>query len=241
MGRLDGTVALVSGGAAGQGAAIARRFVAEGAAVTLGDVADEPVAAVAAELGDRARAVHLDVRLEADWQRAVDETLATFGRLTVLVNNAGVYRVAAMSEMPLDDYLEVVGVNQVGCWLGMKVASPAIAEAGGGAIVNTSSTAGLRGMAGRTAYVASKWAVRGMSKAAALELAPLGIRVNAVFPGVIDTEMAGELGRSKAAEQPIARPGSPGEVASLMVFLASAESAYCTGAEFVIDGGATAG
>lgn len=238
MGRLEGAVALVSGAARGQGEAIARRFVAEGARVVLSDILDDRGAAVAGSLGDAARYLRLDVRREEDWAAGVQAALEAFGRLTVLVNNAGVHVKQPMDEMPLGDYLDVVATNQVGCWLGMRAVAPAMRAAGGGAIVNTGSIAGLRGMATRTAYCASKWAVRGMTRAAALELGPSGIRVNAVLPGAIDTAMA--TGGDHSG-QPVPRIGTVGEVAELMVFLASAESAFCTGADFVIDGGSSAG
>lgn len=240
MGRLEGTVALVTGAGRGQGAVIARRFASEGAKVVVSDVLDDEAQAVAEGVGPSARFVHLDVRSPVDWSAAVAATEEHFGCMTALVNNAGVYLHAPMDETTLAQFEHLVAVNQVGCWLGMKASAPALARAGGGAIVNTASTAALRGLDGRSAYCASKWAVRGLSKSAAIELAPQNIRVNAVFPGVIDTVMASDQARALVAEQPIRRVGGPEEVASLMVFLVSDEAAYCTGAEFVIDGGSTA-
>jgi 3alpha(or 20beta)-hydroxysteroid dehydrogenase len=246
-GRLEGKVALITGAARGQGEAEARRFVDEGARVVLGDVLDDRGGQVASDLGDAARYVHLDVTDPGQWAAAVGTATTTYGGLQVLVNNAGILKVGLVESMPLDEYLSVVNVNQVGCWLGMQAAAPAMKASGGGSIVNTSSTSGLIGMPGMSAYTASKFAVRGMTKCAAMELGPFGIRVNSVHPGGIDTEMVrnpafGEIDSEKAyASQPIGRIGQPDEVAKLVVFLASDESSYCTGAEFVIDGGFTTG
>jgi 3alpha(or 20beta)-hydroxysteroid dehydrogenase len=247
MGRVDGKVVLVSGGARGQGEAEARLLVREGARVLIGDVQDEIGEKVAAGLGDAALYQRLDVRSARDWERAVAAAEHHFGRLDGLVNNAGISRAGSIEEMPLDDYLEVVNVNQVGCFLGMKTAIPALRRAGGGAIVNISSIAGLRGVAGMSAYCASKFAIRGMTKAAALELGHDGIRVNSVHPGTIDTPMVSgpEFANvDKAAyfrKQPVPRIGTSEEVASLVLYLISDESAFATGGEFVIDGGVMAG
>lgn len=245
MGKLDGKVALISGAARGQGEAQARLFATEGAAVTLADVLDddgERVAASITDTGGQAVYQHLDVRDEAGWGAAVQRAVDEFGGLQVLINNAGIFRFGRIEDLALDDYLEVIQINQVGVLLGMKAAIPALRAAGGGSIVNTSSTAGLTGFAGGAAYVASKWAVRGMTKVAALELGRDNIRVNSVHPGPIDTPMIAGLnlgvGRN---DQPIARVGTVDEVAKLMLFLASDDSSYCTGSEFVIDGGGQAG
>ena len=239
MGRLDGKVALISGAAKGQGEAEARHFVDEGAAVVVGDVLDERGQSVADSLGDRARFVHLDVTKEDDWQRAVRTATDAFGGLDVLVNNAGIIRKGMMSDVSLDEYLSVINVNQVGCWLGMKSAS-AVMRAGG-SIINISSMNGVMPGAGIMSYVASKFAIRGMTKAAALELGPKGIRVNSIHPGAILTDMsrAGLAGvpGNPLAGLPIPRIGQPEEVANLALFLASDESSYSTGSEFVIDGG----
>lgn len=247
MGRLDGKVALISGGARGQGAAEARLFAAEGARVVVGDLLEKECAEVAAELGDVARAVALDVTNEESWERAVCETISAFGKLDVLVNNAGIVRTGALESMPLEDYMAVVKVNQVGVFLGMRAVVAALRDAGGGSIVNISSNAGMEGVQGVMGYVASKWAVRGMTKAAALELGQYGIRVNSVHPGGINTPMimsddfAAIDQDAVFAAQPIPRVGQPEEIARLVLFLASDESSYSTGSEFVADGGALAG
>jgi len=247
MGRVEGKVVLISGGARGQGEAEARLLAREGASVVIGDLRGELGAKVAAQIGERALYLPLDVRRAADWRRAVNAAQQQFGRLDGLVNNAGISRAGSIEAMPLADYLDVVSVNQVGCFLGMQAAIPALRRAGGGSIVNLSSTAGLQGVAGMGAYCASKFAIRGMTKVAALELGHDGIRVNSVHPGTIDTPMVSgpEFEQvDKAAyfaKQPIPRIGRSEEVASLVLYLISDESAFATGSEFVIDGGVTAG
>lgn len=252
MGKLDGRVILISGAARGQGEAEARLFVAEGASVVIGDVLDDQGTAVAKDLGDAARYVHLDVTKEADWTAAVAEANAAFGKLDGLVNNAGILQFGAIVDTSLDDYMKIVNVNQVGVFLGMRAAIPSLVAAGGGTIVNTSSTNGLQGVAGMIGYTATKFAVRGMTKAAALELGHSGIRVNSIHPGGIDTPMvrpdnveglvaddtsAGDI----YAALPAGRVGQPEEVAKLALFLSCDDSSYSTGSEFVIDGGMTAG
>ena len=238
-GRLGGKVALISGAAKGQGEAEARLFIAEGAAVVLGDILDEQGAAVAASLGDRARYVHLDVSSQDDWVQAVRTATDSFGGLDVLINNAGIIRMGMMADVSLDDYMSVINVNQVGCWLGMKSASTVMRT--GGSIINISSMNGVIPGAGIMSYVASKFAIRGMTKAAALELGHKGIRVNSIHPGAILTDMAraglGRIEGNPLAGLPIPRIGEPEEVARLALFLASDESSYSTGSEFVIDGG----
>jgi 3alpha(or 20beta)-hydroxysteroid dehydrogenase len=247
MGRLDGKVALVTGAARGQGEAEARMFVAEGAKVVLGDVLDDLGEKVAIDLGDDARYVHLDVTNPEDWKAAVDTAVSTFGKLDVLINHAGILKLGPIETQPLDEYMAVIKVNQVGCFLGMQAAIPALKAAGGGAIVNTSSVSGLIGTVGLAAYTASKFAVRGMTKVAAMELGHSNIRVNSVHPGGVDTEMLklpefGELDNSGVyAAQPIPRVAQPEEIAKMMVFLASDDSSFSTGSEFVVDGGYTAG
>jgi 3alpha(or 20beta)-hydroxysteroid dehydrogenase len=246
VGRLEGRVALITGGARGQGEAEARLFCAEGAAVVVGDILDPAGEAVCASLGERAMYVHLDVTDEADWTRAVDSTLERFGGLDVLVNNAGILRFGSIRDTSLADYMRVVNVNQVGVFLGMRAVIPPMTRARRGSIVNCSSTEGMGGMAGLIAYSSAKWAVRGMSKTAAMELGSLGIRCNSIHPGGIDTEFVRDAGIDADLEPwarslPLGRLGRSEEIARLALFLASDESSYCTGAEFVADGGLTAG
>ena len=246
-GRLEGKVAMISGAARGMGAAEARLFVAEGARVVLGDVRHEDGEALAKELGDAASYIGLDVTDESSWLGAVAFARERFGKLDVLVNNAGILHFAALEETELADFERVIRVNQIGTFLGMKSAAPALREAGGGSIVNISSAAGLEGVSGVIAYGASKWAVRGMTKTAALELGASGIRVNSVHPGGVDTPMVAveavteETRVAAYGGNPIPRIGRPEEVAELVCWLASDASSYSTGAEFVIDGGSTAG
>jgi 3alpha(or 20beta)-hydroxysteroid dehydrogenase len=220
----------------------ARKFVSEGARVVIADILDEDGTTVAKDLGDAALYVHLDVTDEASWADAVTATTDAFGRLDVLVNNAGVIHVMPLAMTDLDDYRRVIEVNQVGVFLGMKAAIPAMAAGGGGSIINISSLAGMLGAQGHVAYCASKWAVRGMTKVAALELAPVGIRVNSIHPGLIETPMLDtyrELGIVEAASRaiPLGRNAEPEEVSELALYLASDESRYSTGSEFIVDGG----
>jgi 3alpha(or 20beta)-hydroxysteroid dehydrogenase len=247
MGCLEGRVAIVTGAARGQGAAAARLFVAEGARVVIGDVLDDLGKELAESLGAAAIYRHLDVSSEDDWKAVVDEAVETLGGADVLVNNAGILRFAALPDMPLEDYLRVVNVNQVGTFLGMRAVAKPMIAAGKGSIVNISSVEGLAGMPYLTAYTATKFAIRGMSKVAALELGPSGIRVNSVHPGMIETDMvkdaAGghDVDLSPAAKRiPLRRMGSSEDIAEVVLFLASDRSAYVTGAELAADGGATA-
>jgi 3alpha(or 20beta)-hydroxysteroid dehydrogenase len=246
MGKLDGKVALVTGAARGQGEAEARAIVREGGRVVVADVLDDLASAVAADLGDRAVACHLDVGNPDEWSAAVDLALATFGRLDILVNNAGILRTGTIEHQLLDDFMAVIRVNEVGCWLGIKAVIPALRAAGGGSIVNISSEIGFIGLQRLSAYSASKFAIRGITKCAALELGHDNIRVNSVHPGFIDTDMARpDLTRDEKsallADQPIARVGVPDDVANLVVFLASDDSSYSTGSEFHVNGGSLAG
>jgi 3alpha(or 20beta)-hydroxysteroid dehydrogenase len=247
VGKLDGKVALITGAARGQGEAEARLFAREGARVVVADVLDDEAASVAADLGDAARAVHLDVTDEASWAAGVEAAVLAFGGLDVLVSNAGIIRTGALEELSLELYRSIVDVNQVGCFLGMRAVVPAMRVGGGGSIVNVSSTAGMQGGAGLVAYAASKWAVRGMTRCAAIELGPHGIRVNAVVPGVIETPMidapdfAGVDRDAAVATLPVARLGQPVDVANMALFLASDDSAYCSGSDFLVEGGALAG
>jgi len=245
MGKLDGKVALITGAARGQGEAEARLFEAEGAKVVLGDVLDELGNAVARSIGAGAVYVHHDVSSEESWKAAVGAATSKWGRLDVLVNNAGILHVAAIAQIELADYMRIVNVNQVGCLLGMKHAIAPMAKAGGGSIVNISSTAGMEGQPGIAAYVSTKWAIRGMTKSAAIECGGLGIRVNSIHPGGINTDMG--KGETKGFEEidttavykklPLGRIGEPIEVARLALFLASDDASYCTGGEYSVDGG----
>ena len=249
MGRLDGKVALITGGARGMGKSHVRHFVAEGARVVSGDILDDRGQYVADGLGaGSCRYVHLDVTSEADWAAAVATATEAFGRVDVLVNNAGVLKFASIEQMPLAEFRQILDVNAVGCWLGMKAVIEPMKAAGGGAIVNISSVEGLTGAAGLSAYSASKFAVRGMTKVAARELGQFGIRVNSVHPGGVLTRMT--LGQAEAydgqgaaflASLPIARFAEPIEISRLVAFLASDESSYSTGSEFVADGGVLSG
>jgi 3alpha(or 20beta)-hydroxysteroid dehydrogenase len=236
-------VGLITGAARGQGEAAARLFQAEGAKVVIADVLEEQGRALAHALGEDALFLPLDVSREEQWEKAISTTLSHFGRLDALVNNAGILRLGPMLDTPLDDYMEVVRVNQVGCFLGMKIGGRAIADSGGGAIVNTSSIGGLWGVPGGIAYSASKFAVTGMTRTAAIELGPLGVRVNAIHPGMIDTDMVGggEQVAAIGAALPVGRIGRPDDIARLALFLACEESAFCTGSSFTADGGVMAG
>lgn len=242
--RLTGKVAIITGAARGQGAAAARRFVEEGARVLIADVADEAGKALADELGPDAVYQHLDVSSEDDWVDAV-RAAGELGRVEVLVNNAGVLHFSELADTSLADYERVIRVNQIGTFLGMREVIPAMSD-GGGSIINVSSVEGLGGMPLLVAYSASKFAIRGMSKVAAMELGKRGIRVNSVHPGAIDTQMIPDaVGAAVPMDHvgkrvALGRVGQPAEIADLVVFLASDESSYCTGAEFVADGGATA-
>ncbi|MEV0703140.1 glucose 1-dehydrogenase [Saccharopolyspora sp. NPDC050389] len=242
--RLADKVAIVTGAARGQGAATARRFVAEGAQVLLADVADEAGKELADELGPAAVYQHLDVGSEDDWVDAV-RAARELGRVDVLVNNAGVLHFSELADTSLADYERVIRVNQIGTFLGMREVIPAMRETGG-SIINVSSVEGLGGMPLLVAYAASKFAIRGMTKVAAMELGKLGIRVNSVHPGAIDTQMITEAAGGPVPMDHVGkrvalgRVGQPEEIAALAVFLASDESSYCTGSEFTADGGATA-
>jgi 3alpha(or 20beta)-hydroxysteroid dehydrogenase len=255
MGKLDGRVVIVTGAARGQGEQEARLFRAEGAQVVVADVLDDQGRALAKELD--ALYVHLDVAEEQDWRAAVAAAEETYGHIDGLVNNAGILRFNTLVDTPLDEFMRVVGVNQVGCFLGIKSVAPVMED--GGTIVNTASYAALTGLAAVGTYTATKHAILGLTRVAALELAHRGIRVNAVCPGAIDTAMSNPAQLDPGADRadveaasrslhemyrklvPLGRIGRPEEVARLALFLTSADSSYVTGQPFVIDGGWLAG
>ena len=243
MPRLHDKVILITGGARGQGAAEARLVVREGARVVITDVLEAQGQQLAEELGKNV-AIFLrhDVASEADWRQAV-EAAASFGALHGLINNAGIYQPRTLMETDTALFEQHMRINQLGPFLGMKAVVPLMERSGGGAIVNISSVAGLRGSPGAIAYSATKWALRGMTKAAAIDLAPRNIRVNSIHPGPIDTPMLDvrtpEQNQRRLQSVPMKRMGAPEEVADLVLFLISDESRYITGAEVAIDGGAT--
>jgi 3alpha(or 20beta)-hydroxysteroid dehydrogenase len=239
-GRVAGKVVLISGGARGMGEAHARRLLAEGARVVVADILDDEGAALAATLGANARYIHLDVTKGDDWAAAVALCVAEFGGLHVLVNNAGIFGGAAIVDHPLDMWQRFIDVNLTGVFLGIRAATTAMIASGGTSIINISSVAGLRGAAGGSAYVASKFGVRGLTKSVAIELAPYGIRCNSVHPGIIDTPMAAGQ-NTQGYDYPLGRMARAEEVANMVLYLASDESSYSTGSEFVVDGGLTMG
>jgi 3alpha(or 20beta)-hydroxysteroid dehydrogenase len=245
-GRLEGKVAIVTGAARGQGEAEARRFVAEGARVLLTDVLDDEGQAAADSLGDAAAFRHLDVSSEAEWVAAVADAEERFGPVSILVNNAGILDFSPIHKQDVDRFRRVMEVNLIGAMIGMKSVAPSMKRAGGGSIINISSNGGIWGLPGLGAYVSSKWALRGLSKTAALDLGPIGVRVNSLHPGGIDTPMT-SFGSVPGDESPFAkslpipRMGHVDEVANVVTFLASDEASYVTGAEWSVDGGATAG
>ena len=243
MGRLQDKVCLVTGAARGQGAAEARLFAAEDARVWLTDVLDAEGQSLAAEIGGEYR--HLDVRDADAWEALMSELLKASGRIDALINNAGIFRTGRLFEIEPQDFQAVMDVNCTGVFLGMRAVAPAMREAGQGAIVNISSVAGLGAAPGAFAYGTSKWAVRGMTKTAAVELGRRGIRVNSIHPGLIETEMLQQVPGYADSDRlvrriPLGRIAQADEVARLALFLASDESSYCTGTEFVVDGGLTA-
>ncbi len=249
MDRLKGKVALISGGARGQGAAEARLFVGEGAKVVIGDVLEDQCKSTADEInagsGERAAiALRLDVTRAADWRAAVEACEREFGGLDILVNNAGIYRGAGIEETNEEEWDSIVNINQKGVWLGMKAAVAAMRRRGGGSIINISSIYGIVGSAGSAAYHGTKGAVRLLTKAAAVQYAPEKIRVNSVHPGVILTPMVDIVPREQLQSlielAPMKRGAQPEEVAWCVVFLASDEASFVTGAELVVDGGYTA-
>lgn len=242
VGRLDGKVAIITGGARGMGAAHAKRFLEEGAKVVITDILTEEGEAVAKELGNGIKFMKHDVTKASEWEKVIMETESVFGPVNVLVNNAGIALLKSIGKMTEAQYRKVIDVNQVSVFLGMKYVHPSMSKAGNGSIINVSSISGLSGNMDSIAYSASKFAVRGMTKSAAIEFGTAGIRVNSVHPGITETPMVRKNRVSKMAKAiPLQRTAQPEEVSDLLVYLASDESSYVTGAEFVIDGGLTAG
>jgi 3alpha(or 20beta)-hydroxysteroid dehydrogenase len=247
--QLDDCVAIVTGAAGGQGAAEARLLVERGARVLLADVDDAGGAALASALGDAAIYCHLDVRYEPEWTAALDAATTAFGRVNALVNNAGIsLPPKSIIKTSVEEYRQVIDVNQVGAFTGIHVVAPAIIAAGGGSIVNVSSVNGFVGAWGIAGYASSKFALRGLTRVAAIELARKGIRVNSIHPGPIDTPMLRQglpegTDPVKAMARVIAagRVGTVDEVAAAVAFLLSDESSFCFGSEFVLDGGYLAG
>jgi 3alpha(or 20beta)-hydroxysteroid dehydrogenase len=243
MGILEGKVAIITGAARGQGEAEARLFVGEGAKVMLTDVLPEG-GAVAEALGDLAAFSAHDVSSAADWERVVHATTQRFGRLDILVNNAGIYRMRSLLDTTDEEFDEITRINQRGPFLGMRGTAQAMRASGGGSIINISSGAGLRGVRNMIAYATTKWALRGMTKCAALELAADRIRVNSIHPGVIETPMLNEnpaaFNDAMVRATPIGRIGRPDDIAQMVLYLASDAASFITGAEFAVDGGGTA-
>ena len=250
MARLEGKVALISGGARGQGAIEARMFAEEGASVVIGDILDDQgrqTEAELQELGYNVTYVHLDVTSESDWEAAVQSAVDTYGKLDVLLNNAGILIRKNIEETTEDDWDRIFAVNAKGVFLGTKAAIPAMREAGGGSIINISSTAGLVGSPnGSASYTATKGAVRLFTKSTAIQHAREGIRCNSIHPGPIETDMIADTLNDPANLElrmqrlPLGRVGKPSEIAYGAIYLASDESSFVTGSEVVIDGGTTA-
>ena len=240
MGRVDGKVALISGGARGMGASHARLLVSEGAKVVVGDILDDEGKALADAIGEAARYVHLDVTQPDHWKAAVSTAVDEFGKLNVLVNNAGIVNGGSLRKFELAQWQQILDVNLTGTFLGMQSAIGPMKAAGGGSIINVSSIEGLRGTPWVHGYVASKWGVRGLTKSAAMEVAGQNIRVNSIHPGLIRTPMTENIPEDMMPI-PLGRAADPMEVSTFVLFLASDESSYATGTEFVIDGGVVNG
>lgn len=249
MGRLNGKVAIITGAGRGTGAEHARRFVAEGATVVIGDVVAERVRQVQEELGDAAVALHFDVSEPAHWAMAVDSAVSYFGKIDVLVNHAGINMWKSMVNVTVEEYLRIFATNQLGTFLGMRAVAPPMIKARSGSIINICSAEGLKSLPGILPYTATKWAIRGMTRTAALELGPFGIRVNTVCPGAVNSvERLAEFGMDPRSQDyrevlgmmPLRRLTESSEISNMVVFLASDEASACTAEDFVVNCGETA-
>ena len=249
MGRLEGKVAIITGTGRGTGAVHARRFVEEGARVVIGDIVDERGRAVAATLGDAAHYLHFDVANPADWVAAVDAAMDRFGAIDVLVNHAGINLWKSFVNVTVEEYMTIFATNQLGVFLGMRAVAPVMMQARSGSIINIGSAEALKSLPGILPYSATKWAIRGMTRTAALELGPYGIRVNTVCPGAVNSpERLAEFGMDPRTENyqevlsmmPLRRLAEPEEIANMVVFLASDESSACTAEDFIVNCGETA-
>jgi len=247
MSRLDGKVAIITGGARGMGAATSRLFAAEGAKLLIADVLDQEGTALAEQLKGSAIFQHHDVSDEASWSSVLAKALATFGKVDILVNNAGVLLFKTLLDTSKADYERVLGINLMGAFLGIKAVAPHMIERGSGSIVNVSSVDGMKGANGLGAYSSSKWGLRGLTRVAAMELGHKGVRVNSIHPGGIDTAMGNPYAESRSEVNkrytmvPMQRVGDPIEAARTSLFLASDDSSYLCGAEIAVDGGMLTG
>ncbi len=239
MGKLDDRVALVTGAARGMGEAHARLLASEGAKVAVCDLNERDGATIAASIGGTFQ--RLDVGKAEEWESVVGTIRAELGPITILINNAGIGSAFPVHETPIDDWMHIMSVNVNGVFFGIRAVASDMAAAGGGVIVNVSSNAGLVATGHMAAYATSKWAVRGLTRASALDLAPFNIRVCSLHPGIVRTPMTGDIDLGHfTAKQSIPRPGEPEELAKMMLFIV-ADATYSTGCEFIADGGRTAG
>ncbi|MGB0971815.1 MAG: glucose 1-dehydrogenase [Mycobacterium sp.] len=239
--RLAGKVALISGGARGMGASHAREMIAHGARVVCGDILDAEGEALATELGDAARYVHLDVTRTEDWDGAVATAVGEFGGVDVLVNNAGILNIGTVEDYELSEWQRILDINLTGVFLGIRAVVPVMKKAGEGSIINISSIEGMAGTVASHGYTATKFAVRGLTKSTAVELGQFGIRVNSIHPGLVKTPMVADWVPEDIFQSALGRIAQPKEVSNLVVYLASDESSFSTGSEFVVDGGTLAG